>query len=370
MDAHSKELFREIVCLRQARKHCVLATIVDTRGSTPAKQGSRLLIRHDGSTLGTIGGGCVEAEVWQEAMDAMSSRRAYVREFVLDDDLAAESGLVCGGTLRIMIDATVNGQGALRFFAQLLDNLEHGNVTALATLVRSASRSVDVGAKALMTKDGQPLAAFPQTAGGFLAGGPAPLADLEEGPRLAASAGAEWFVERIGSTDTIVVAGAGHIAKAVSSMAKILGFRVVVVDDREAFASRQRFPEADEVIAAPIAETIQRFTLSFDTFVVVATRGHKEDYEVLRAIVGKPAAYIGMIGSRRKVELIHRKLAADGVSPEALKRVHAPVGLDIGAGTPEEIALSIMAEIVMVKSGGDGAPLMGRRGAAGGRTSP
>ncbi len=353
-----KEFFQEIHQLCQAGQTCVLATIVGTKGSTPRKQGAKLLVYPDGSTRGSVGGGCVEAEVWQEAMGVMASGKPVVREFLLSDELAAESGLVCGGTMEILVEAIGGKENSLPLIKEILDALDGRKRVVLATLVRSPESPSAVGAKALMEEDGRILLGSPEILPQEDSARDVTLRALATGgPQLVSAGGAELFIEVFQSLDTLLIVGAGHIAKALSSVAKLLGFRIVVVDDRETFANRDRFPEADEVIAAPIVETVKNFPISASTYVVVATRGHQLDYEALREVVECPAAYIGVIGSKRKVNLIYRQLAADGVPPEKLRHVHIPVGLNLGAGTSEEIALSIMAEILMEKLGGDGKPL-------------
>ena len=353
-----KELFREIFQFCQAGKTCVLATVIETKGSTPRKQGAKLLVYPDGNILGSIGGGCVEAEVWQEAMEVMDNGKSVVREFLLNDELMVESGLTCGGAMKILIDAIGGKENSLPLIKEILNVLDGRKRAVLATLVRSPKSPTDVGTKILMEEDGHILQGSLEILSQENSAKEITLHALSTGePQLVSVGGVELFIEVFQYMDTLLIVGAGHIAKALSSMAKLLGFRVVIVDDREEFANRHRFPEADEVIAAPIVETVKEFPISPNTFVVVATRGHKLDYVALREIVELPAAYIGMIGSKRKVNLTYGQLVAEGVPQEKLRYIHSPIGLNLGARTSEEIALSIMAEILMEKLGGDGKPL-------------
>ncbi|MDZ4230250.1 MAG: XdhC/CoxI family protein [Dehalococcoidales bacterium] len=357
MTSH-KETFLEMLRLCQEGRAFVLATVVKTIGSTPRKPGAKLLIRSDGTTQDTLGGGCVEAEVWQEAMLAMGTGKSTVREFQLSDDLAAESGLVCGGTMEILIDAVTGKESLLPVIQKVLSALDGGGKVALATVIQTSESSILIGDKILYEANGN---AVLNRAGvesrDDLVREVALHTPLIRETGLVSVGGTELFVEVFQSLDTILIVGAGHIAKALGSIAKLLGFRVVVVDDREEFANRQRFPEADEVIAAPIVPAVREFPISDGTFVVVATRGHQLDYEVLRQVVESPAAYVRMVSSRRKVVLFYQQLVAAGLSPEKVRRIHAPAGLNLGAITPEEIAFSIMAEITMEKLGGDGQPL-------------
>jgi len=171
----------------------------------------------------------------------------------------------------------------------------------------------------------------------------------------------ELFIEVAVPSPSLLIIGAGHIGQSLSRMGKLVGFRVVVLDDRPDFANVERFPEADEVIAADFAETLRDYPITDTTYVVVATRGHRYDEQSLRQVINSSAAYIGMIGSRRRVATVLRHLAEEGYPPERLRQVYSPIGLDIGGETPEEIALSIMAEIVQVRRGGRGQSLAIRR---------
>ncbi|TAK36035.1 MAG: xanthine dehydrogenase [Chloroflexota bacterium] len=175
---------------------------------------------------------------------------------------------------------------------------------------------------------------------------------------LAPGTGLEVFVDVIQSHDTLFVVGAGHIGHALARMAKVVGFEVAVVDDRKDFANRDRFPDADQVITADIGETVRSFPITPATYVVIVTRGHRYDESALAGVIDSPAAYIGMIGSRRRVKSVLQRLAEEGASAEAVDRIHAPIGLDIGAETPEEIAVSILAEIIQTRHGRQSSPNM------------
>ncbi|TAK29475.1 MAG: hypothetical protein EPO21_21495 [Chloroflexota bacterium] len=175
----------------------------------------------------------------------------------------------------------------------------------------------------------------------------------DEAPNLWLTPGSELeiFVDVIQSRDTLFAIGAGHIGHALARMANVVGFEVTVVDDREDFANRDRFPDADRVISADIGETVRSFAITPATYVVIVTRGHRYDEDALAGVLGSPAAYVGMIGSRRRVKAVLQHMMEDGASAETIDRIHAPIGLDIGAETPEEIAVSILAEIIQTKYG-------------------
>ncbi|MBI4296906.1 MAG: XdhC family protein [Chloroflexi bacterium] len=342
-----ESLFQELTRLLEAGQPVVLATVVATSGSTPQKPGAKLLVRSDGSTLGTLGGGCIEAEAWQKATEVMAGETALC-SFTLSEDLAADSGLLCGGTMTILIDPWRRED--LLLAREVALALAGGPKVALVTLVRGKA-----GAKLLLREDGS-------RAGGL---GASTLEDKaisfafsSKSPSLITlDTEYDAFLEPFLSPATLLIAGAGHIAQALATLAGLLGFRVVVADDRADFASQERFPQAHALLVGDIEASIRSYSGADNTFVVVATRGHKQDYQAMRTAAGTKARYLGLVGSRRKVLLIFRQLIQEGVPLERLKDIYAPVGLNLGARTPYEIALSILSEIVMVQHGKDGRPL-------------
>lgn len=356
------DLFAEATRLLEAGQPFALATVVHTRGSTPQKAGARLLVRADGTMVGTLGGGCLEAEVWQEAASALRHGDGpSLRDFSLSDDLAAESGMVCGGTMTVFVEPMV-GDAFYRARIQVIEAALAGGEAAVVATVVAAPHGNGLGATL-----------FVQGEGVWDSLGEASWdeAALEVCRRLQADGGtdlipvtgeARVFVESFRRPPTLLAVGAGHIAQALCPLAQRLGFQVAVLDDRPEFANRELFPEADEVIVADIAQGVREFPISPSTAVVIATRGHKQDSVALREAIRSAAGYLGMVSSRRKLALIYLQLLEEGISPERLQSVHAPIGLDIGARTPEEIALSIMAEILMVRSRKHGGSLKLKEG--------
>lgn len=249
------DIYEEIVRLRRDGRRGALATIVNAQGSIPSFKTAKMLVRDDGSIVGTIGGGCVEAEVWQAAREVMEKEKPRTLRFDLNQSPKDDTGLVCGGTLDI-------------------------------------------------------------------------------------------FIEPILPPSLLYLFGAGHVAVNVYKVASNAGFDVTVVDDREAYASRKRFPDARDVIAEDFDKAIARLSPGESAYIVILTRGHRDDMRILRWAVQTPARYIGMIGSKRKTISIFRELTKEGISAELFKRVHAPIGLDIGAVTPEEIAVAVTAELI------------------------
>ncbi len=252
------DIYEEIVKLRAEGRRGAVATIVSVRGSIPSFKTAKMLVRDDGTICGTIGGGCVEADVWRAAREVMEEEKPRTLTFDLNHDPKYDTGLVCGGTLDI-------------------------------------------------------------------------------------------FIEPVLPPALLYIFGAGHVSASLYKTAKDAGFDVTIVDDRESYANRERFPEAREVIAQDFDQVMNTLKPSEASYIVIVTRGHRDDMRVLRWAVQTKARYVGMIGSERKTIGIFRELQKEGLSSQLFERVHAPIGLDIGAVTPEEIAVAITAELIAVR---------------------
>jgi xanthine dehydrogenase accessory factor len=253
------DVFRSLVRALDAGERTALVTIVSTSGSTPQRVGARMLVYEDGRAVGTIGGGCYEHDASSKAREAIRLARPQLVRYSLNEELAAESGLICGGVMEV-------------------------------------------------------------------------------------------FIEPVAPTPDLYLLGAGHVSVEVARIASATGFRVHVVDDRETFANTDRFPGAD-IVVDDIPTWLKSASLPPDAFVAVVTRGHRHDFEAVRELAGRPLRYLGLIGSRAKVLRVFQALEGEGIAAAALAAIHAPIGLDIGAVTPAEIAVSIVAELVAVRSG-------------------
>jgi len=344
-----------------AHPEAMLATVIGTSGSTPAAALSRMLIAPGGGRIaGTIGGGCIEADVVTAAKGLAGTGRSAAMTFTLTED-HPESGMLCGGTLDVFIESLQAGD--LPFFAPLLARREAGDDSIRGT----ASRS-----------DGTIVGRFmlPLDAAGTLPakGGTDPdLPDglrgegevvLQAGREIARGGGARRLalgdvtvvLERIGGAPSLLLFGGGHVSLAVCRIASMAGFRVTVIDDRPEYANAARFPEAVTTLASDFLAAFPQLRVRPSSSIVIVTRGHKADELVLGEAVKTEAGYIGMIGSRTKVAATFDRLIARGVPSGLLGRVRAPIGIDIGASTPEEIAVSIVAELIHDRRA-PGAPL-------------
>jgi xanthine dehydrogenase accessory factor len=249
------EIYEEVLRLKRQGRPSALATIVQCTGSSPQKEGSKMLVRDDGSIMGTLGGGCIEADVIQAALLAISDGVPATIPFELNE---RHGGLVCGGKVLV-------------------------------------------------------------------------------------------YIEPVVSEPNLIILGAGHVGRALAKVAGFCGFRVTAVDDREEYANRENIPEAHEIVVNDLASVFSRVHAEPDSYIVIATRGHNHDLDALRAALHTPAQYIGLLGSRRKKALLFKMLSEQGFGKEEIRRVITPVGLTIGSVTPEEIAISIIAQMIQMR---------------------
>lgn len=344
------EIYSELDRLLTAGERCVLARIIRQDGSAPRSVGTRFLIKGDGTHLGTIGGGLLEHEVLDRARDVLSSGRSAVLEFRLTGQEVAGTDMLCGGNVDVLLEPVFpEDAGARSVFRALAAMTADGRPAALVTVVaedrRGGRRLLVTGAgevigdaSGLTRRPGVDLQRW-AAARGF---------SLENLPESAG--GALVVVEPVEPAAVLLLFGAGHISTCVAPLARTVGFRVGVIDDRGEFASRERFPSADRLLVCPVAEAFERVVVTPATYIAIVTRGHLHDRDALRAALATRPAYLGMIGSRRKRDLIYAALVAEGVAAEDLRRVRCPIGLPIGAQTPQEIAVSIVAELIQVRS--------------------
>jgi xanthine dehydrogenase accessory factor len=252
------DIYQEIIKIKEAGEEAALVTIVSATGSTPREEGTKMLVKPDGTIAGTIGGGSLEAQVIEEAVGVIKQGKPKHLHMSLTAKEAGEAGMICGGDLEV-------------------------------------------------------------------------------------------FIEPILTTPTMYIFGGGHISLSLARIAKLIGFKIVVIDDRTEYANAERFPEAEMVLAEDFAKAFSKLKIDKTSYIVIVTRGHQNDELVLEWAISTPAKYIGMIGSKTKVKTTYSHLLAKGVSQKTLDSVHSPIGLAIDAQTPEEIAVSILAEIIKVR---------------------
>jgi xanthine dehydrogenase accessory factor len=348
-----QDIYSEIVKALEKKEKCVLATLISRVGSAPRAVGAKYLVKEDGASLGSIGGGCVEAEVWQEAQKLMEKREGKVLHFDLTSEQLAEGGLICGGNVDIFLEPLK--EDSLDIYQEVTGIKQRGGSALLGTLV-----SVDgdfpkgKGPKVLLRTSGEKVGSLSvgvDLEKKILSGveellreqKPKVLVLNSEGRRI------EILLEPVFSEPTVYLFGAGHISEQLAPLVKKVHFKVVVIDDREIFANRKRFPDADEVMVSEFEKCFDRLNIGDSAYIVIVTRGHLYDGFVLEQAVKSEARYIGMIGSKKKIRTLYKDLMEKGIAKEILDRVHAPIGIDISSETPEEIAVSIVAELIKVR---------------------
>ena len=376
------EVYDEITRAQAAGRKLAIANIVTTVGSTPQGKGAKLIVHEDGRMQGTVGGGCVEADVWAEAKEALYDNAARLCAFTLRDNPDVppdEEGMVCGGEMEVFIEIWSPTFQPVLTAAATAEHLRQaesaGETLALISLLTRDAEALPHTPHLIINAQGAIIAGS-LGAGSLGAGslGAGSLNDAmlnefaaREAVALIADERAELVVKAFNDARLLfeiarpalqlIICGGGHVGQAVAKAARLLDFNVTVIDDRAEFAVRDKFPDpAIKLIATDFIEALRSLPITPASHLVIVTRGHRHDELCLQEVIGKPARYVGMIGSRRRTTTIRERLKREGIAPALLQRVHAPIGLDIGAQTPEEIAFAIMSEIILVRRGGTGVP--------------
>jgi len=352
-----RELLSDLKAALDQGRPCVYCVLVETRGSTPQKAGAAMLVFPDGSQRGTLGGGCVEAEVKQRALRTFNAGgTTEILTFNLDDNYGWDDGLICGGRMSILADPLVPGSAhhaAAQGYYGSLHALVHEGKGCTETIVVADTAGVP-GSRFLFDATGVPVAQL---------GGDSPseavqsaLVPIERrpGPALRHGVAAIPTLPRV----AVLIVGGGHVGQAVAKLAAEVDFDIWVVDDREVYASAQRFPMAKRLMVGDIGATLQQLSASLTSsvYALIVTRGHSHDEEALWHLARARTGYLGMIGSKRKIRLIYEDLIARGIGEDVLARVHAPLGFDIGSQSVMEIAISIVAELIACRNLGSTEP--------------
>lgn len=331
-------------------QNIVLATIIMQTGSTPRTAGTRMLVRGDGTPTGTIGGGLVEAKTIEVAKDLLASGGAKILDFDLTSrEIAQSVDMICGGRLDVLVERVEASQNNISLFRDLSENLRNGSDCLLVTEIPAKNKSEAVVHRCLISRDGVAINNCRMKAAQL----EAIMREVGRGSQatLLSYGEAQFLVEPFLVPSTLYLFGAGHVSQHTASIASLVGFRTVVLDDRAEFANAGRFPQADEISVLPSFENpMDGLSINQQSYLVIVTRGHSHDKTVLGHALKTQAGYIGMIGSRRKRDSIYALLRKEGFGPADLNRVHCPIGLSIGGETPEEIAVSIVAELIEARA--------------------
>jgi xanthine dehydrogenase accessory factor len=353
-----RQIYAKMAELEREGHRFAVCTVVRTVGSTPQVVGAKLLVDDLGRLTGTLGGGCVEGDAFVEAKHVIETGLASLHEYELTEDLAWDTGLVCGGTMWIAIEP---GERALRLggrdlLGDVLAASSGGKPVAMVTLLRKQGRDLEPSGKLFVETDGSTHGSLGDqdvqarsAALEALRSGTARTVTLDETHEL--------LIEPVLAKPRLVIAGGGHVGLALAKMGAMLEYDVTVIDDRPEFSERERFGPGIDVIRMDMADALRTMPIGWNTFIVIASRGHKLDAACLREAVKRDARYVGLLGSKRKTVLIAKMLREEGVSEERIRAVHAPIGLDLGGRTPSEIALSVLSEMSKERYGGSGRPL-------------
>jgi xanthine dehydrogenase accessory factor len=314
-----REVLTELTEWTKAGEEIALATVVETWGSSPRPLGSKMVVTRSGKMAGSVSNGCIEGAVFAEAQKVLKSRQPKVAAFGVADDVAFEVGLACGGHIEVFVEPL----GPVH--EQLLAMLQRNEQATLRTNLVTGEADLVEG----WTPPGSELA-------------------RRDG---------DLFVEPFRRPAHLIIVGAIHIAIPLHRLAKLMGYRVTVVDARAKFATKERFPEADELIVAWPDEAMAKLVIDNSSYVVILTHDPKFDLPALRSVLTKDAGYVGAIGSRKTNQNRFDALRAEGFTEEQLARVHGPIGLDLGSRGAEETALGILAEITSVRFGGSGSAM-------------
>jgi len=341
------ELYANLYATLEDGRSAVLIRIIRHRGSVPRGTGSACMIDEQGSLSGSIGGGLSEFKAVEQAKLLLEQKKTALRTFTMTAEEISNEGMICGGSVELFFEPVLgDDSNALELFREVDQLIRSGGEGVLVTRLRDAGDGADPNARMLVRRDGSRV-------------GGVPLPELPRHSKKAhlveqEGAGDQFFCEPVQAKPALLLFGGGHVSKSVVPIAKSIGFHVTVCDDRVEFANRDRFPDADELIALDYRDAFSSISITGSSYIVVVTRGHGGDKDVLKLLLrsGASPAYIGMIGSTRKRDAIYRALMDDDIPGEMLEQVYSPIGLDIGAQTAEEIAVSIMAEIIRVKARG------------------
>ena len=340
-----KDIYSKVNELLLSGQKVVLARTIRRSGSTPRGVGSMCIITEDEKLIGTVGGGLLEYKVQKQAIKLFKEEKSFIYRFHLTDEDLAEAGMICGGDVDLYMEPLFpENLETISIFGAIKEHIDNNKSGILITKIQDGIHALDTKARMFIKKDG--------TTQGDIQGINAKEIDLNKNSvceLLSFNENSDIFVEKIALNPEVIIFGAGHVSLFVAQLAKMVGFNIIVIDDRPEFANSQRFPLADEIIVTDFKQAFEQLSISQRSYILIITRGHLHDKVVLQHALGTSASYIGMIGSIKKRNIIYRTLMEEGVSKEELEKVYSPVGVDINAETPEEIAVSIVGELIKKK---------------------
>ena len=354
-----RDVFQAAIEEIKNKKKFVISTVTKTIGSTPQKTGAKLLVREDGSGVGTLGGGCVEGDIWFESKSMLeedSDSETRFREYTLNQELAEQEGLVCGGTMYFLLDKLIPENQNIEHLRSLQNSLNgKDSGKSILTLVNTQNKDLSIGIKKTFDFENtnkisnDELINESEDIENTISNRSSKCVKLKDGN--------EWYVEIYTTPATLLICGGGHIANSLAPIAHKLNFNVWITDDRKEFANSNRFPNAERIVNDIPESALKSLPVTENTYIIIATRGHRYDLVATQAAVQTKAKYIGIVGSMRKAVLIFEDLLKNGISKEKVRAIRSPVGLDLRGRSPDEIAVSIIAEMLMIKEGGTGLPM-------------
>lgn len=334
-----RDILSDLERWREENKSIALATVIQTWGSSPRRAGAKMALTLDGKITGSVSGGCVEGAVFEAGVEVLKSNRPQLLHFGVADETAWEVGLACGGSIDIFVKPLDT-----EFFQALQSVLVEECPAVAVTVVRGPTEIL--GREMLIKEDGHAIGSLsPALDPRVLELTRETLAQVES-RRVNLQGDVEVFMEAILPPPVLIAVGGVHITVALMTLAKTLGYRTVIIDPRTAFGNEERFPNVDQLVQLWPEEAFQKIPITRWTAIAMLTHDPKLDDPALKIALGSPAFYVGALGSRTTQAKCRQRLLEDGLAENQLNRLHGPIGLEIGAGTPEEIALSIMAEIV------------------------
>jgi len=344
-----KKLYEAMAELLRQNESFVVATMFDKSGSAPRSEGAKMVVRADGSIIGSVGGGRLEAEAIQLALEVIRARKTVVQSFNLTSRDAAGSDMICGGVGEILIDfIDASDENNLKIYAEAADILASGRKGWLITILGQPAESGEVSRQQCLVKADKTLI-------GNVTCDPYLLEKLIAGPAKITLHSEvfddqRFLMEPLRVGGTLYIFGAGHVSQKIAPLSESVGFKTIVIDDRADFANRERFPEPVETRVIDSFKELPNLEIDADSYLVIVTRGHLFDRHVLEQVLRSPAAYVGMIGSGSKRDLTYKEMMGRGFTQEELARVYCPIGTEIGAETPEELGISIVGELVKVRA--------------------